>query len=368
MMAIYDRYRFHYSHDVQGDEMMFVGLRDLWFAKGRFLLMTTVIALVAFLVVMLSGLTQGLAAQNTSAIAELPATHVVFAELPDGPSFTQSRLETSSASAWFSSDVVDEVAPLGITRASMTTSGAVVPVAVFGAEPDSFITPPELADGATAVITSDTAETYAIAPGAEVTIGDASFTATIVDGDASFSHSPVVWIGLAQWQNLVGATSTASVLILDASSDVAAIDATVVLPVDETFSAIGSFSEENGSLQMIRWFLLVISALVVGAFFTVWTIQRRHDVAVLKAMGASTRYLLVDALGQASIVLIGAASAGGAIGFLVGRLLSGAVPFVSNMSTTVIPLAGLVVVGLAGAALAIRSITKVDPLSALGGS
>jgi hypothetical protein len=192
----------------------------------------------------------------------------------------------------------------------------------------------------------------------------------IVDDDASFSHSPVVWIDLESWQTLAGAGDTTSVIVLNADSSVSAeaVDGAIVIPINKTFSAIGSFSEENGSLQMIRWFLLVISALVVRAFFTVWTIQRRHDVAVLKAMGASTRYLLVDALGQASIVLIGAALVGGTLGFLVGQLLSGVVPFASSVGTTVTPLASLVAIGLAGAALAIRSITKVDPLSALGGN
>ena len=349
---------------------MFVGLRDLWFARGRFVLMTTVIALVAFLVVMLSGLTEGLAAQNTSAIASLPATHVVFSESPDGTSFTQSRNDAAQVTTWATAPGVSEAAPLGITRSALSTDEAVIPVAVFGTTTGSFIAPAELIDGSTAILTSDVAAAYDIAEGDAVTIGEATFVAAIADGDASFSHSPVVWIGLDQWQTLSGAGSTTSVVVLDADGpiDTQAVDGEVILPIDETFSAIGSFSEENGSLQMIRWFLLIISALVVGAFFTVWTIQRRHDVAVLKAMGASTRYLLTDALGQASIVLVGAALVGGGLGFLVGRLLSGAVPFESGVGTTIIPLASLVVIGLAGAALAIRSITKVDPLSALGGN
>ena len=349
---------------------MFVGLRDLWFAKGRFLLMTTVIALVAFLVVMLSGLTEGLAAQNTSGIAELPGTHVVFSESPDGLSFTQSRMDASQQHSWASLEDITDVASLGITRSSLSTDDSVVPVAVFGADVASFIAPAELVDGTTAVVTSEVATDYGISAGDSVRIGDATFVAAIVDGDTSFSHSPVVWIGLESWQTLAGAGDTTSVIVLDVDGSVApdAVDGAIVVPIDETFSAIGSFSEENGSLQMIRWFLLVISALVVGAFFTVWTIQRRHDVAVLKAMGASTRYLLVDALGQAAIVLIGAALIGGTFGFLVGQLLSGVVPFASGVGTTITPLATLVVIGLAGAALAIRSITKVDPLSALGGN
>ena len=56
--------------------------------------------------------------------------------------------------------------------------------------------------------------------------------------------------------------------------------------------------------MLIRGFLLVISALVVGAFFTVWTIQRSGDIAVLKALGASAGTLMRDALGQAAVVLL----------------------------------------------------------------
>jgi putative ABC transport system permease protein len=349
---------------------MFVGMRDLWFAKGRFLLMTTVIALVAFLVVMLSGLTEGLASQNTSGISELSATHIVFAESPDGASFTQSRIDVSAQESWASVEGVTDAAPLGITRSTLVTDDSVVPIAVFGTEVASFISPESLSDGSTAVVTSEVADTYSISNGDRVRIGDVEFTATIVDGDTSFSHSPVVWVDLESWQTIAGAADTTSVIVLDADNSVSAeaVDSAIIVPLDKTFSAIGSFSEENGSLQMIRWFLLVISALVVGAFFTVWTIQRRHDVAVLKAMGASTRYLLVDALGQASIVLVGAAFVGGTLGFLAGQLLSGVVPFSSGLGSTVTPLASLVVIGLAGAALAIRSITKVDPLSALGGN
>jgi putative ABC transport system permease protein len=317
---------------------------------------------------MLSGLTQGLAAQNTSASAALPASHVGVAETPDGPSVTQSRLDVASVAVWEATEGVDAAAPLGITRASMSADGSVIPVSVFGADAGSFIAPSGLTGDATAVVSSDIADTYSISSGDPVTIGDSAFIATVEEGSASFSHSPVVWIELGEWQKLVGAGDSASVVVLETTGTVEQPEGTSVIPIDETFAAIGSFSEENGSLQMIRWFLLVISALVVGAFFTVWTIQRRHDVAVLKAMGASTRYLLIDALGQASIVLIGAAFTGGALGFLVGQMLSGVVPFVSSVSTTLTPLLGLVVIGLAGAALAIRSITKVDPLSALGGS
>ena len=57
---------------------MFLAIRDIRFAKGRFALMGGVVALITLLLVMLSGLTAGLGNQSTSAIAALPVQQIVF--------------------------------------------------------------------------------------------------------------------------------------------------------------------------------------------------------------------------------------------------------------------------------------------------
>src|SRR5699024_1665906 len=59
---------------------VFVAFRDIRFAKGRFALMGSVIALLTLLIVLLSGLTAGLADQSTSAIRNLPADHEIGRE------------------------------------------------------------------------------------------------------------------------------------------------------------------------------------------------------------------------------------------------------------------------------------------------
>jgi putative ABC transport system permease protein len=49
-------------------------------------------------------------------------------------------------------------------------------------------------------------------------------------------------------------------------------------------------------------------------------------------------------------------------------LIGDAVPFLSTLETIVYPLVLMSALGLIGAGLAIRTITKVDPLIALGAS
>lgn len=50
---------------------MFLALREIVTARGRFFLIGGVVALITLLLVMLSGLTQGLSKQNTSALEAL---------------------------------------------------------------------------------------------------------------------------------------------------------------------------------------------------------------------------------------------------------------------------------------------------------
>lgn len=116
----------------------------------------------------------------------------------------------------------------------------------------------------------------------------------------------------------------------------------------------------------MQGFLFVISALVIGAFFTVWTVQRQGDIAIMKALGASSGYLMRDALSQALIVLAVGGGIGGAVGLGVGALAERIMPFVLSLSTTLVPVLAMIVLGMAGAVLAVRRITSVDPLIALG--
>ena len=96
-------------------------------------------------------------------------------------------------------------------------------------------------------------------------------------------------------------------------------------------------------------------------------IMTRMGDAVLKALGASTPYLLRDALGQAVLILAAGTGLGSALAAALGVLISGGdVPFVLDTPTVLVPAAVMTALGAAGAALSVRRITAVDPLTALG--
>ncbi|MEU7583774.1 ABC transporter permease [Streptomyces sp. NPDC041068] len=364
---------------------MFVAWRDLRFAKGRFALMGAVVVLITLLVGLLSGLTAGLARENTSAITGLPADRLAFAAPPDGQSvsFTNSLVEQRAWEKWAERPGVTSAQPIGISTLNATagegSGGASAAVSAFGVEPDSGIAPDGVAPGQ-AVLSEKAAADLGVGVGDRVRLGGGGVEERVarVASDASYSHTPVVWISLDDWQGLghrgTSADEQATVVALRTSGgdsvDLAAGDkaaGTETKTLDGALSAIGSYQAENGSLQLMRGFLFVISALVIGAFFTVWTIQRGADVAVLKALGASTPYLLRDALGQAVAMLVIGTAVGTAIAAAVGAAISGGdVPFVLEPSTVLWPAGVMVVLGAVGAGLSVRRITSVDPLVALG--
>ncbi|MEV7235662.1 ABC transporter permease [Streptomyces sp. NPDC051020] len=359
---------------------MFVAWRDLKFAKGRFALMGTVIVLITLLVGLLSGLTAGLGQQNVSAITGLPADKIAF-QAPSGGqklSYANSTVTQQQWRQWAKAPGVTSAEPLGITTTKATAGDKSSGVSAFGVTPGSSLAPESSRiNDQSAVLSTKAADDLGVKPGDAFTLAGQQLTVAAVQGDAFFSHTPVVWTSLNTWHKVAPPTAggdgpTATVIALNAASgtDVTATDqaaGTETVSQQDSLSAIGSYTSENGSLQLMRGFLFAISALVIGAFFTVWTIQRSGDVAVLKALGASTAGLLKDALGQAVILLAGGTLIGTGIAAGIGALVAGsAVPFLLTPATVLLPAAVIILLGALGAGLSIRRITSVDPLTALG--
>ncbi len=376
---------------------MFLAIRDIRFAKGRFALMGAVVALISLLLVLLSGLTAGLGNQSTSAIAQLgeeaqaPVSQIVFgAPANNDPkvSYTESQVTADQAKEWAAQPGVEAVVPLGVSQSRFQGAGdskGIANVAVFGigeasgagAGNGAGIAPSNISDS-TVVIGESVAKELNLVSGDAVSIAGTNLTVGAVVPDQWYSHSSVVWTTLPTWKkvaHLSDPDQLATVLAVTADKGVS-LDAdaanaaahTTSTTRNASFNGLGGYKSENGSLMMMQAFLYGISALVIVAFLTVWTVQRTRDIAVLKAMGASGSYLLRDALTQAALVLLAGAGLGGLVGIAGGFFASKAAPFLLTPATTLLPVVGIVALGLAGAALAVRKVTRVDAMIALGGN
>jgi len=347
---------------------VYVAWRDLRFARGRFALIGAVVALITLLVGFLSGLTGGLAAQNVSAVLALPADRLVLHASGDtAASFADSSIDDAAIQAWRQAPGVERVEPVGIVQTRAEGPDASAGVAVMGrAAPAAPGGDDEM------TLSSGAASALGAAVGDDVTVAGSVFRVTAVGGDDWYSHTPTVTVDADAWSGLdrrLGGDGEATVLAVQGAPDndavATAIGTTVTTPLG-SLTALPTFRSEIGSLALMIGLLFGISALVVGAFFTVWTMQRAGDIAVLKALGATTSALARDALGQALVVLIVGVAAGTGLTVVFGTLAGGTLPFVLGPLTTLVPGLMLIALGTAGAAVSLRVVTSSDPLTALG--
>ena len=350
---------------------MYVAWRDLRFARGRFALIGAVVALITLLVGFLSGLTGGLAAQNVSAVLVLPGDRLVLHPVGGASAtFADSTIDDDTVSAWRAAPGVDSVTAVGITQTRAEGPGAVGAVALFGLDAGTSFDAPHRDDEID--LSAGAAKSLGAMVGDEVTVAGSSFRVAAIGGDRWYSHTPVATLDAHAWATLdqhLGGTGQPTLLAVTGSpawDTVAADTGTTASTPLSSLTALTTFRSEIGSLALMIAMLFGVSALVVGAFFTVWTMQRSSDIAVLKALGASTPALVRDALGQALVVLGLGVGIGIGLTALLGTLAGAALPFVLNPLTTLAPAAVMVVLGLLGAAVSLRTVTSSDPLTALG--
>lgn len=352
---------------------MFIALRDLRFARGRFALLGSVIALMTFMVVMLSGLTAGLGAASVSAIAKLPVDHIAFQQPADGQkvSFTNSALAADTVTILARQPGVQAAYPIGVSTSQLLTANAAAAVTVIGA--DLALLPSiksgQLPASEQVAVTAKLADDQQLRVGDTVVLAGQRLAVAAVVADTSFNHLPVAYTDISTWQRLTHSEGLTAVGLRLGNTSANSLDSVAgVKTVSRSgaFDAVGGYSSEQGSLNLMRGLLIAVSVLVVGSFFTVWTMQRAGDLAIVRAIGASRRYVLGDALGQAGIVLLAGSAAGAALAAGLGVVAAKIVPFELTGATVALPLAAMLIVGLVGAAVSVRQVTKVDPLLALG--
>ncbi|MFD3810006.1 ABC transporter permease [Rhodococcus sp. NPDC058639] len=373
---------------------MFLAVRELVFARTRVLLMASVIALISVLMVILSGLSSGLVDDGVSGLQRTPVQAFAFQEgTKTDSAFSRSVVTEEQAAAWAAQPGVEHAELMGNAIVNAHTgSGTAIDLTLFGIVQGSFLEPTAgegtQLSGPRDIILSETARDEGVAVGDTVTVDRLGTELKVVgftQDKRTFGHVDIAYVPLATWQEINAGTlegsateprayTEASVVAIQGTDgslpDLAAGDAaagTASKTVEKSFDSSPGYSAETMTMSMIIAFLYAISALVVGAFFSIWTVQRLRELAVLRAMGASTGYLMRDSIIQAALILVVSVAFGVLVGLGLGSGLEGTgMPFSLQTGPILQGALLLIVLGLIGAGLAIVRITRINPLTALG--
>lgn len=290
---------------------MFQGIRELRAARGRAALIIATITLITVLVTFLSSLAAGLSYQSVSALQERLGSN------------TSLAVEDTGTSTLASSRLTDEQ-----TQQITNAGGEIL-----------YMARTRIDEQPTVVLSSSTP----------------------LPDDLYFDHQPVRFESATDVSALPGSTSAG---LLPAGTHVN-IDGLTVLDGKDRWNASSSYAGEQMSLNLMINLLYVISALVLGAFFTVWTLQRLRGVVISAALGASRRVLISDAMGQAFLVLLIGIGAGLLLTWGASMLIGGSIPIEISAATLALPAVILGAAGRAGSAVSLKPVLGVEPRSAL---
>jgi hemin transport system permease protein len=378
----------------------YLAWKEMWRNRGRFFLVSLVIALITLLVIFLAGLAEGLGAGNKEYLSKLGGELVVYQDRAD-LTVSSSQLGRSILNKVRRTEGVADAGPVGTSAALIGYDGAPEPesVSLIGVEPGRPGEPP-VVDGEQlssirakeAIIGRNVALRTGLGVGDTLVVESTQGTVDelyplqivgVSDGQQYFLQ-PSVIVPLYTWDRIrpkgfVGNNSgeltfnvvnvaVENPLLADQVARQLEADINNIEVVDRVtaYENAPGYSEQQSTLNTQRAFTLLIGILVVGGFFQIQTLQKVGQVGMLKALGAPNFLVAVSATIQIVTTNV--------IGVLLGVLatfgpaaaMPAGIPIIFNGTEVAIALLTLLIIGPLGGLVSIRYLTRVEPLAALG--
>jgi putative ABC transport system permease protein len=367
----------------RGNKHMFLGLKELRYNKSKYALIIGILILLVFMVLFLSGLANGLARATSGVIEDAKAEYYVLSEDADDiltrSSLTEKQLKEVQAMT------TDTVTAFDLQRMSIRLKGdeTKLDITYMAVEPDSFMMP-KVIEGNT-LMSTDTGYTMVLDDSfidEGVAIGD-----TVVDSttglemtvvgfakDILYGHTSMGIISTDTYSGIRALITPSYESVYHAfaikGDDIESIklDGAEVLSKTSVISKIPGYAQEQTTITMILWVLVIVSAAILGVFFYVITIQKLQQFGVLKALGAEMKMLSSMIIFQVLLLAGGSMIVGNILTFLMAGMLPNSMPFSLKGSSAIIISLAFVVISVFCSLISLLKVAKVDPLITIGGN
>jgi putative ABC transport system permease protein len=378
----------------------YLAVKEVWRNRGRFLLVSLVIALITLLVLFIAALGEGLGNGNREYISKLDAQLIVYQSKSDYL-IQSSRLGRDRIAAIRRVDGVADAGMLGTSSATLILSSDAKPlkVALLGVEPGHAGEPrvvkgQQLSRGLAeeVIIDRNTALRGKLALGDTLTLRvtqgtqDEFFKLRVVgitDGQ-QYSLQPSVFVPFFTWDRIrpkseaeVNSLNSVANVILVRLDDPSQIDSVSsrllsqvnnieVATLNDAIQALPGYSAQQSTLNTQGGFTLFIGILVIGGFFQIQILQKVAQIGVLKAIGTANPVVAAASVIQIVVVTVIGVAIGGLFTFLFSLTFPPTVPIVFNGSTSALAVVALLLIGPMGGLVSIQYAVRIEPLKALG--
>ena len=378
---------------------LYLAWQEIWRNRGRYFLISLVIALITVLVLFIAGLAEGLGAGNREYLEKLNADLILYQDNVD-LSIPSSQLNHAKLNDVRRIEGVKAVGSLGFTNAAIVLPAAKEPlkVSLIGVDPGQPGEPPayvgrQLAGKREkeAIIDRN------VALRTNLTVGD-NFTLKTVQGadeklytltvagisdGRQYSIQPSVFVPHLTWDRIKpkATESDSADLIfnniavqLNHPADQKAMAELIqqrvrnVQAVDRVtaYENTPGYQAQQSTLRTQRLFTLLIGVLVIGGFFQIQTLQKVAQIGMLKAIGVSNLTIILAFIFQIVLITIVGVAIGSAGTLLLSLSFPVTIPIVFTPQSIVAAVVSLLVIGPLGGLVSLRILLKVEPLRALG--
>lgn len=376
----------------------YLALKEIWRNRGRFLLVSMVIALITLLVLFIAGLGEGLGNGNREYISKINAQMLVYLQKSDFV-LGASRLDRGMLNEIRRVDGVGEAGPLATSNTSIVLpDGEVLKTALLGVEPGKP-GEPKVVEGRqlstdlarevlldrNVILRSDLKIGDIITVRSTQGTKDEFYTLEVVgitDGQ-SYSLAPSLIVPYFTWDRVrpkseaemerPGYTVNAIAIQFENGKDFDTVKQNLlnqvsdieVADIDTAVQNVPGYSAQQSTLQTQGVFTLLIGVLVIGGFFQIQVLQKVPQIGVLKAIGSENSIVGAASVIQIIITTTIGVAIGGALTFLLALGFPPTVPIVFNGTTSGIAIAALLLIGPLGGIISVRYAVRIEPLKAL---
>jgi putative ABC transport system permease protein len=375
----------------------YLAIKEIIRNKGRFLLVSLVIALITLLVLFIAALGEGLADGNRQYVANLDAQLVVFLEKSDY-SISSSRLDTNTVRAVRRVEGVADAGPVYTSTSEIVSLEEPLKISMLAVEPERPGMPPLIegrlfrgGEASEAVIDEGVAIRTGIQVGDEIEIRstqgteDEFFYLKVVGlvGKQSYFFQPTIFVPPATWEkirpqpaaDLRDETPYPNIIAVKLSDPgqvelvkerlLAQVPNIEVTDIETTIDNIPGYSAQQSTVQTQGAFTLLIGILVIGGFFQIQVLQKVPQIGVLKAIGSSNGAVGLAAVMQIIVVTAIGVGIGGGLTYLFSLGFPPTIPLTFNGTRSLLAVIALLLIGPLGGLVSIIYAVRIEPLKAL---
>ena len=355
---------------------MYLAIKEMKKNKSRFALIIAIILLISFLVFFLSALADGLANDKVSAIRLWNSRYIVLDKnanknimqsvipLEDKTVFQEGRpapLSLMRQSAFINDDRKEDDL-LNIVIMGMDKKSAIFPEILKGKSP---------AAENEVVVSDDMQKENGVKIGDVLHLSKAEQDLKVVGfaKDAKYGNTPVVYGGLKLTDHLFKAPDGkryVNAFVLTGNRKTSDTKAYETLSMKAFIQKLPGYKAEQMTFLLMIGFLIVIAAIIIGVFIYIMTLQKKNTFGIMKIQGISSAYIGRSVLMETFLTSVTGVLAGMLLTLLAGALLPASVPFKANGVYFAVMALLMMGTSLLGAVFSMRSVSKIDPLKALG--